>query len=71
MKQIEIDALQKYLQSKLKSPSVSVKAGQGKDAPAEVSVDGEFLAVIYKNEDEGEISYDLNMAILAEDLLGC
>jgi len=34
----------------------------------EVLIDGEFLGVLYKNEDEGEVSYDLNMSILPMDL---
>ena len=34
----------------------------------EVLLKGEFLGVIYKDEDEGEISYDFNMAILDIDI---
>ena len=30
--------------------------------------DGEFLGVIYRDEDEGEVSYALSIAILEEDL---
>ena len=38
------------------------------DSPAEVSIGQEFIGVIYRNFEEGEISYDFNMAILPEDL---
>lgn len=71
IKQIEMSALEKYLQKKLNNADIKIKAGTDKNAPVEVFIKGEFLAVIYKNEDEGEISYDLNMAILPEDLLDC
>ena len=41
---------------------------KGDDAPAELMINGQFAGVVYKNEDEGETSYDLNMTILPEDL---
>ena len=34
----------------------------------EVLINGEFIGLVYKDEDEGETSYDFNMAILAIDL---
>ena len=34
----------------------------------EVLLNGEFIGVIYKDEDEGETSFDFNMAILDIDL---
>ncbi|MBR4931738.1 MAG: DUF3126 family protein, partial [Alphaproteobacteria bacterium] len=40
------------------------------DAPAEVYVGKEFIGVVYKNDDDGEISYDWNMSILPEDIEG-
>jgi hypothetical protein len=33
-----------------------------------VILNGEFLGLVYKDEDEGEISFDFNMAILSIDL---
>jgi hypothetical protein len=33
-----------------------------------VMLDGEFIGVIYRDEDDGDISYDFNMAILEMDL---
>ena len=45
-----------------------LKEGTGKDAPAEVLLGSQFIGVLYKNEDEGETSYDFNMSILSEDL---
>ena len=34
----------------------------------EVLLNSEFLGVIYKDEDDGEVSYDFNMAILGIDV---
>jgi hypothetical protein len=33
-----------------------------------VFIGEEFIGVIYRDEDDGEVSYDFNMAILAYDL---
>jgi hypothetical protein len=33
-----------------------------------VHVAGEFIGLVYKNEEEGEVSYDFNMSILEMDL---
>lgn len=69
MKDEEIKKLQTYLQQLFWNPEIAVKPGVGQsDAPAEVYVGKEFIGVVYKNNDEGEISYDWNMSILKEDL---
>ena len=64
----EIQSLQQYLRKLFKNDEITIKAPESKDAPAEVSVGKEFIGVIYRNFDEGELSYDFNMAILPEDL---
>ncbi len=67
----EMTQIQTYLQQLFFNPEINVKQGVGKtDAPAEVYVGKEFIGVIYKNNDDGEISYDWNMSILKEDLEG-
>ena len=64
----EVTRLQKYLQDKFANTKlVLVERKEVKDS-VEVTLGGEFLGVIYKDEDEGEVSYDFNMAILAMDL---
>ena len=40
----------------------------GSVASGEVTVDGEFFGTLNRDEDEGEISYALNVVILEEDL---
>lgn len=64
----EMNKVEAYLQAKFKNPTLVLKEGTGKDAPAELMLGGEFMGVVYKNEDEGEVSYDLNISILADDL---
>ena len=71
-KKSEMKQVEKYLQKLFKSQTIYVNEGnaKGDDAPAELMVDGQFVGVVYKNDDEGEISYDLNMTILPDDFEG-
>ncbi|OPZ75952.1 MAG: hypothetical protein BWY78_01511 [Alphaproteobacteria bacterium ADurb.Bin438] len=68
MKESEIVNIQAYLRSKFGTERISIKKGDGKDAPVEVYINKEFVGPIYRNEDEGEVSYDFVMSILKEDL---
>ena len=63
----EIAKVQNYLQKKFGLPDLNLRMRKTGDS-VEVLLKGEFLGVIYKDEDEGEISYDFNMAILDIDI---
>lgn len=63
----EIKKVQAYLQKKFGLPELSLRTRKTADS-VEVLLNGEFIGVIYKDEDEGEVSYDFNMAILDIDL---
>jgi len=69
-KKSEMKQVEKYLQKLFANSSIYVNESnaKGDDAPAEFMVAGQFAGVVYKNEDEGEISYDINMTVLPEDL---
>ncbi|MBL8641385.1 MAG: DUF3126 family protein [Alphaproteobacteria bacterium] len=66
---IEISKIQNYLQKKFGNPGITLRDRKVEDS-LEVLINGEFIAVIYKDEDEGETSYDLNMSILDIDVDG-
>lgn len=64
----ESEKLQTYLQKKFANSGITLRARtQAKDS-VEVLLNGEFIGVLYKDEDEGETSYDFNMAILDIDI---
>lgn len=65
---VDLKKVQTYLQQLFWNPEIKVVNGTGVDAPAEVFIGKEFIGVIYKNNDDGEISFDWNMSILAEDI---
>ncbi|WP_417319878.1 DUF3126 family protein [Emcibacter sp.] len=69
MTRTEMLRLRKYLNDKFESNKFSLEQPSTKDDDClEVNYDGEFIGVIYKDEDEGEISYAFQMAILEMDL---
>lgn len=65
----EIKKLQTYLQAKFGNDNISLRErAQARDS-VEVLLNGEFLGVIYKDDEDAEdVSYDFNMAILDIDL---
>ncbi len=64
----EMKKVEAYLQQLFWNPELNIRAGIGQDAPAEAYIGKEFIGVIYKNDDDGEISYDWTMSILSEDV---
>ncbi|HTK86043.1 MAG TPA: DUF3126 family protein [Patescibacteria group bacterium] len=62
--------LQAYLQKKLGNKELTLRSrGKATDS-AEVLLGGEFIGTVYKDEEDGDTSYDFNMAILDIDLAG-
>lgn len=66
----EIRKLEDYLKNKFRNEAINLKKRAKDEDSVEVYLGAEFIAVIYKDEDEGEVSYDMNMAILAMDVNG-
>lgn len=68
----ETEILQTYLRHKLGSDRLKIVLPQRKGQPVELCVqDGkvlESIGTVYRDEDEGEISYAISLTILAEDL---
>ncbi len=68
MTKSEMLRVQKYMNELFGTDRINLKPGKQKDGAVEVNVGSEFIGVIYRDEDEGEVSYDFNMAILELDL---
>ena len=65
---LEKDRLERYLKNKFGAPQLQIKSREKASDSVEVLLAGEFLGVIYKDQEDGDTSYDLNMAILEMDL---
>ncbi|MBV2143814.1 DUF3126 family protein [Falsochrobactrum sp. TDYN1] len=68
MKPEELKKLDAYFKRTFNNPSLQVKARPRKNDSAELYLGDEFLGLVYKDEDEGELSYNFSMAILDVDL---
>jgi hypothetical protein len=67
LKPEELKKLDAYLKRTL-NPGIAVKARPRKDDSAEVYIGEEFLGVIYRDDEDGDLSYNFSMAILEVDL---
>ncbi len=65
---IEVPRLQAYLKQTFGVKEVALKMREKATDSVEVILNGEFVGVIYKDDEDGEISYNFNMAILDIDL---
>ncbi len=64
----DVPKLQKYLRKTFRCDALRVVMHPKKKDMAEVSIGDEFIATLYREEDDGEVSYQLQMAILDVDL---
>ena len=68
MKPDEIAKLTKFLREKFNNPAMSVRVRPQKKDSGEVYIGEEFIGVIFRDEEDGELSYNFSMAILDFDL---
>jgi len=64
----EIAKLDAYFKRTFQNEGFHVKARPQKQDSCELYLGEEFLGLIYRDEDEGELSYNFSMAILDIDL---
>ena len=70
MKNDELKKIEAYLRRLFENDGIKVKARPKKDDSAEVFVGEEFVGVIYRDDEDEELSYNFQMAILEMDLTG-
>ena len=68
MKADEIERLETYLRKLFNTPSIEVRRVPNKDDMVELHRSDEFLGTIYRDTEDGDLTYQLNMAILDIDL---
>ena len=68
MNRDEIVKLEKFLRKTFKLETLSVKQRPRKDDSAEVLVGDEFIGILFRDDEDGEVSYQFQMAILQFDL---
>lgn len=68
MTEAEVQKLQKYLREKFFNENFRLVDRIKSEDSLEVYLGEEFIGTLYRDDDEGEVSYDFNMAILEMDL---
>jgi len=66
VKRSELLRVESYLRRKFGNNTISLK--EQKDGSCEVSLGEEFIGVVYRDDEDEEVSYDFHMAILDIDL---
>ena len=66
----EIVKLEHYLKKVFRLSDLQVRQRPRKEDSAEVYLGEEFIGVLFRDDDEGEVSYQFQMAILDYDLQG-
>jgi len=68
MKHSEIARVQAYLRQTFGANMIKINPPKKPDAPIEVYLNDEFIGVLHRDEEEGEVSYTFMMTILDIDL---
>ena len=68
MDDTEMARVQRYLREKFGNEDFKIKERHQSDGSVEVYLAEEFIGVIYKDNEDGDVSYDFNMSILEIDL---
>ncbi len=64
----EIAKLENYLRRKFQLPSIGVRARPQKSDSAEVYIGDEFIGIIFRDDEDEDLSWNFQMAILEFDL---
>ncbi len=70
MKREEIVRLERYLRKTFRLDTIEVKQRPKKDDSAEVYIGDEFIGILFRDDEDDELSYQFQMAILGYDLDG-
>lgn len=68
MRPDEIAGVQQFLRKTFSNNRITIKPPKKPTAPVEVYIGEEFIGVLHRDEDEGEVSYAFHMTILDIDL---
>ena len=68
MDRVTISKIQDYMRSSLQSKHIKVEGRENKLDSADVTLNGEFIGVVFEDKEDGDICYHFNMTILDIDL---
>lgn len=68
MTSTEIQKLQLYLRQRLGNQDITLNVRPEIEDSAEFQIAGETFGAVYKDEEEGELCYHIQLTVLSEDL---
>ena len=68
MDRIKIGKVQNYLRTSLGSKNIKVEGRENKLDSADVTINGDFVGVIFEDNEDGDTCYHFNMTILDLDI---
>jgi hypothetical protein len=68
LEKTELERVQRYLRTLFGNPQIKVTARTKKKDSAEVYLGEEFIGVLYRDDEDDDLSYNFQMAILDSDL---
>ena len=68
MNRQELQKLETFFRRRFNMPTIVIRQRPQKEDSAEVYIGDEFVGVIYRDDEDGDLSYNFTMAILDIDL---
>ena len=68
MDRVTIDKIQNHLRKTLGSKHLKIEGRENKSDSADITINGEFLGVVFEDKEDGDTCYHFNMTILDIDL---
>ncbi|GLK75221.1 DUF3126 family protein [Methylopila musalis] len=68
MDKLELERVQSYMRKLFQNQTIRVTKRPRKDDSAEVYLGDEFVGVLFRDDEDGDLSYNFQMAILETDL---
>ena len=68
MNKTEIERVQAYMRRLFGTPRIRVVPPPRPGLSVEIAVDDEVIGTVYRDTDDGEVSYSVHLTILEEDL---
>ena len=64
----EIQRVQNFLTTKFHGADIKLKSREETDDSVEFIIDGETLGIVFKDDEDGDICYHVQLTILSEDI---
>ena len=68
MDRITLKKIENFFKQKFNNKKIKIEGRENKNDSAEVLIDGEFIGVVFEDNEDGDTCYQFNMTILSEDL---